>query len=177
MLTLSFLMMATFLLLDTFQATSKPTSLGASEHPDKRVCQFGLLILAASQSSDALLDHIADYLQFISNAKSIWLLLNTSYNHERTQKTTRLCHLLSRRPRYLVVPAGCCIAFCRPLIVPPSCHLVTQAGCRIASHCPLVAPPSRPLVVPAFCHIASPRLLVASPTRPLSVSTGCCVAS
>ena len=71
-------MMAMFLLLDEFWATSKPKLLGASQHPDKRVCQFGLLILAMSQSFDALLDHIADYLLFISNAKLFWFLLNTS---------------------------------------------------------------------------------------------------
>jgi hypothetical protein len=29
-------------------------------------------------SSDTLLDHIADYLQFISNAQSFWFMLNTS---------------------------------------------------------------------------------------------------
>jgi hypothetical protein len=29
-------------------------------------------------SSDALLDHIADSLQFISNAQSFWFMLNTS---------------------------------------------------------------------------------------------------
>jgi len=61
-------MMAMFLLLDKFWATSEQKSLGASQHPDEEVCQFGsliLLILAMSQSSDALLDHIADYLRFI----------------------------------------------------------------------------------------------------------------
>jgi hypothetical protein len=39
-------MMAMFLLLDKFWATSKPKFLGASQHPDEGVCQFGLLILA-----------------------------------------------------------------------------------------------------------------------------------
>ena len=40
------------------------------------VCQFSSLILAMSKSSDALLDHIADYLQFISNAQSLRFTLN-----------------------------------------------------------------------------------------------------
>jgi len=39
-------MMAMLLLLDEFWATSKPKLLGASQHPDEGVCQFGLLILA-----------------------------------------------------------------------------------------------------------------------------------
>jgi len=47
-------MMAMLLLLDEFWATSEPKSLGASQHPDEGVCQFGLLILAMSQSFDAL---------------------------------------------------------------------------------------------------------------------------
>jgi hypothetical protein len=34
------------------------------------------------------LDHIADYLKFISDAQSFWFLLNTSYDHG--------CHLANR---------------------------------------------------------------------------------
>jgi hypothetical protein len=41
-----------------------------------------------SLSSEALLDHIADFLKFISSAQSFWFSLNTSYNHG--------CHLASR---------------------------------------------------------------------------------
>ena len=56
-------MMAMFLLLDKFWATSEQKLLGASQHPDEGVCQFGSLILVMSHSSDALfVDHIADYL-------------------------------------------------------------------------------------------------------------------
>jgi hypothetical protein len=40
-----------------------------------------------SLSSDALLDHIADFLKFISSAQLFWFLLNTSYDHG--------CHLAS----------------------------------------------------------------------------------
>jgi len=40
-----------------------------------------------SLSSEALLDHIADFLEFISSAQSFWFLLNTSYDHG--------CHLAS----------------------------------------------------------------------------------
>ncbi len=41
-----------------------------------------------SSSSEALLDHIGDFLEFISSAQSFWFLLNTSYDHG--------CHLVSR---------------------------------------------------------------------------------
>jgi hypothetical protein len=41
-----------------------------------------------SLSSESILDHIADYLKFISGAQSFWYMLNTSYNHD--------CHLASR---------------------------------------------------------------------------------
>jgi hypothetical protein len=40
-----------------------------------------------SLSSESILDHIADYLKFISGAQSFWYMLNTSYNHD--------CHLAS----------------------------------------------------------------------------------
>jgi len=36
-----------------------------------------------SSRSEALLDHIADYLKFISNTQSFWFTLDTSYNHGR----------------------------------------------------------------------------------------------
>jgi len=41
-----------------------------------------------SSSSEALLDHKADFLKFISNAQLFWVLLNTSYDHG--------CHLANR---------------------------------------------------------------------------------
>jgi len=41
-----------------------------------------------SLSSEALLDHIANFLEFISSAQSFWFLLNTSYGHG--------CHLANR---------------------------------------------------------------------------------
>ncbi len=61
----------------------------------------------------------------------------------------------------LIMPAGCRIASCHPLIAPPSRHLVAPAGCCIVSHHPLVVPPSHPLAAPACCCINSPRPLVA----------------
>jgi hypothetical protein len=41
-----------------------------------------------SLSSEALLDHIANFLKFISSAQSFWFLLDMSYDHG--------CHLASR---------------------------------------------------------------------------------
>jgi hypothetical protein len=44
------------------------------------VFPFGLQILQMSLSSKSILDHIADYLKFISDAQSFWFTLNTSYD-------------------------------------------------------------------------------------------------
>jgi len=44
-------------------------------------------------SSEALLDHNADFLKFVSSAQSFWFSLNTSYDHG--------CHLVNR---FLVDP-------------------------------------------------------------------------
>ena len=41
-----------------------------------------------SQSSQSILDHITDFLKFISNTQSFWFTLDTSYNHG--------CHLANR---------------------------------------------------------------------------------
>ena len=41
-----------------------------------------------SQSSDSILGHIAEILQFISNTQSFWFTLNMSYDHG--------CHLTSQ---------------------------------------------------------------------------------
>jgi hypothetical protein len=41
-----------------------------------------------SQSSQSILDHIAEMLRFISSAQSFWFTLNTSYDHG--------CHLASQ---------------------------------------------------------------------------------
>ena len=41
-----------------------------------------------SQSSQSILDHITDFLKFISNTQSFWFTLDTSYDHG--------CHLANR---------------------------------------------------------------------------------
>jgi hypothetical protein len=45
------------------------------------VFHFGLQILAMSIGYESILDHIADYLQFLSNAQLYWFTLNTSCDH------------------------------------------------------------------------------------------------
>jgi hypothetical protein len=122
-----------------------------------------------SSSSEALLDHIANFLKFFSSAQLFWFLLNTSYDHGcHLARSFRLdpdeyevvSPLVAPPWCHLVLPAGCRIASCRPLIAQPSRCLVAPAGCHIASHCPLIAPPSCQLVAPACSCIASPRPLV-----------------
>ncbi len=57
-----------------------------------------------SQSSESILDHIAEILRFISIAQSFWITLNMSYDHG--------CHLISRfcldpnNDKVLLVVAG-----------------------------------------------------------------------
>jgi hypothetical protein len=41
-----------------------------------------------SESSESILDHIAEMLRFISNTQSLWFTLDMSYDHG--------CHLASR---------------------------------------------------------------------------------
>ena len=137
---------------------------------------------------NALLDHIADYLQFISKAQLFRFTLNTSMtmaatspvNSVWTRKTTRLCRLSSRRPGVVLscqLVVACRIASCHPLIVLPSRQLVAPVCCCIASPCPLNALPSHRLVAPAGCRIASRRPLVAPPSRQLVAPACCCITS
>ena len=64
------------------------------------------------------------------------------------------------------MPAGSCIASCRPLIAPPSCCLVSPAGCCIASCRLLIVLPScclamlavaLPLAILSLLHLSSTR--------------------
>ena len=73
---------------DRFWMLCRLKSVGASYHPDKGVCHFGLQILAMSTRSVSILDHIADYLRFNSNTQLLWFTMVTSYDHG--------CHLASR---------------------------------------------------------------------------------
>ena len=116
------------------------------------MCHFGPLILHMSKRSEVLLDHIADYLQFISNAQSFWFALNASMTMAATspvhsvwtQKTMRLCRLSLRRPG--VVLLACQLVVASPLVVLSLRHplvvllrqLVVVSPLTILSlHCPL----------------------------------------
>jgi hypothetical protein len=157
--------MAIFLSLDEFQTFCELKSGGASYHPDEGVCNFSSLILVMSSSSDALLDHKADFLKFISKAQSFWFSLDTSYDHG--------CYLANRfrldpeEYEALLIVAGVVYK-----IWLASKSRPRPACCHIASPRPLVAPPTHPLVAPAGCcvHHLSTR-------RPLVVSSSCRAAS
>jgi hypothetical protein len=79
------------------------------------VFPFGLQILQMSLSSESILDHIADYLKFISGTQSFWYMLNTSYNHD--------CHLASwfhweqNSYEVLLVVAGLAVAVAVAVVV------------------------------------------------------------
>ncbi len=130
----------------------------------------------------SLRDHIADFLIFLSSAPSNWFLLNASYDDGRhlasrfhlDPEDYKVVSPLAPPPSCcLVVPAGCCIASCCPLIVPPVCHLVAPASCCIASRHPLIAPLSCCHVTPAGCCIASCHHLVPTSSHCL-VAPACC---
>ncbi len=106
-----------------------------------------------TSNSDALFDHIADYLQFISNVQSFWFTLKTSMTMAATspvdsvwtRQTRRLCCLLSRRPgvvllcQLVVALPLVVLSLRRPLIV-LSCQLVFASPLAVLSlRCPLVA--------------------------------------
>jgi len=112
---------------------------------DEGVCHFSLNILAMTSSSDAFLDHIADYLQFIFNAQLFWFMLNMSMTMAATlpvdsvwtRKTTSLCRLSLRRPwcrfvsegflgQFLDVSYFLCLFF---VSMEPE-DLVGERGCR-----------------------------------------------
>jgi len=78
-----------------------------------------------SQSSQSILDHIAEMLRFISNTQSFWFTLNSSYIHGYhpanqpinsvwSRKTTKLCHLSSHSPRVI---SSCQLVFASPVVV------------------------------------------------------------
>jgi hypothetical protein len=151
-------------------------------------------------STEVLLDHIADYLLFLSDAPLFWFTLNTSYNHPHPLVLLSssycatlllshltgwlLCRLLSHRPliilslrRSLFILGWLVVALPlnalppRPLVVPPSCRLIV-----LSLRSPLLVSLCwlvvvSPLIAPSSCHP-----LTTPPSRHL-VPAGCCVAS
>ena len=117
-----------------------------------------------SKRSVVLFDHIADYLQFISNAQSFWFTLNTSITMAATlpvdsvwtQNTTRLCRLSSRRPSVvlacqLVVTSPLVVLSLRRPLVVLSRQLVVASPLAILSlRCPLIVLVRKDFNVSAF---------------------------
>ena len=133
------------------------------------MCHFGPLILHMSKRSVVLFDHIADYLQFISNAQSFWFTLNTSMTMASTlpvdsvwtRKTTRLCHLSSCRPgvvlsyQLVVALPRVVLSLRRPLVVLSRQLVVASPLAFLVLRCPLV--------------VSSCQLVVALPLAVLSL--------
>ena len=116
-----------------------------------------------SPRSESLFDHIADYLQFISNAQSFWFTLNTSMtmaatssvNSVWTRETTKLCRLSSRRPG---VVSSCQLVVTSPLVVLSLLRPLVVLSRQLVVALPLAVLSLRhPLVV------LSRQLVVASP--------------
>ncbi len=59
----------------------QPFYKGSSLHPEELKPNFGCLLLIMSLSFVVLLDHITNYLFFLSDTPSFWFALNMSYNH------------------------------------------------------------------------------------------------
>jgi hypothetical protein len=101
-------------------------------------------------SNEVLLDHIADYLLFLSNSPLFWFTLNTSYDH----------------PCPLILSLS---SHCAALLLS---HLTGWLLRCLSSHCPLVVLSlRRSLVVLRRLVVALP--LVALPSRPLNVPPSC----
>jgi hypothetical protein len=120
-------------------------------------------------SSNGLLDHIADYLQFISNAQSFWFTLNMSMtmaatspvNSVQTRKTTRLCRLLSRRPGVVLS--------CQLVVASPLDILSLRHPLVILLHQLVVASPLTVLSLRCPLVVLSRQLIVTLPLAVLSL--------
>jgi hypothetical protein len=156
------------------------------------------------------LDHIDDYLQFISNAQSFWFTLNTSMamtatspvDSVWTRKTTRLCHLSSRRPGVIlscqlvvssplvVLSLRCPLVVLLRLLVVASPHAILSLRChlvvlsrQLVVTLPLTVLLLRHPLVNSLCQLVVASsllvflLLPALPSRPLIAPAGCCIAS
>ena len=151
-----------------------------------------------------LLDHIADYLQFISNAQSFWFELNTSMTMATTSSVdsvwthkTQGC-VASRRTALVL---SCHASWLSHCLLSSSHCVILSSYCRTSwllhpLHCPLVVllrqlVVALPLTVLSLFHpliVLSHQLVVvlsllvvslrpAPPSRPHVAPAGCCVAS
>jgi len=120
-----------------------------------------------SSSSEALFDHIADFLKFISSTQLFWFSLNTSHNHGchlanrfcLDPNEYKVCCLLSHCPGVLSL---CQPVVASPLVV-PSLHrpLVVSSSCRASwwshclsssSHCTALSSSSHCAALSSSCH-------------------------
>ncbi len=124
--------MEIFLSLKKYPALCKLKLLGALKHPDEAVFHFSLLFLQMPSSSDSILNHIKEYLIFISDAQSFWYTLNTSYNHD--------FHLASRfrlEPNdyeVLLIVAGLALNMRFGFAIKPTARRKFLSGHRFAVH-------------------------------------------
>ena len=114
------------------------------------------------------LDHFADHLIHLSSSSSFWFSLKSSNDNK--------FHLLKRLGTSH--PAGCCIASCRPLIVPPSCPLFALAA-SLLSYCLSLS--SRCALLSSSCRagwllrrLLTRRPLIVSLSRCASLSSSRC---
>jgi hypothetical protein len=124
-------------------------------------------------STEVLLDHIADYLLFLSDALLFWFTLNTSYDHPRPLvllwsshcAALLLSHHTSWLLRYLLLDHPLTIlSLSRSLFVLR--RLVVASPLVAPPSCPLVVLPSHPLIVLSLrCPLidSSRQLVVALP--------------
>ena len=96
------------------------------------VFPFGLQILQMSLSSESILDHIADYLTFISIAHSFWFTLNMSYNHGY-HLASRFC-LEPNDYEVLLVVAGLASYTRLGFAIKPTAWRKFLGGHRFAAH-------------------------------------------
>jgi len=133
-----------------------------------------------SSSSEALLDHIADLLKFISGAQPFWFLLNTSYDHG--------CHLANHfrldPDKYRLLSSPHCAALlssCRASWLShhlsPSSHCATLSSSFCASwllhclspssHCATLSSTRQASLLPHHLSLSSQ----CAPHRPLVLSS------
>ncbi len=105
-------------------------------------------------STEVLLDHIADYLLFLSDAPLFWFTLTTSYNHPPPLILLMSSHFAALSLSHLTGWLLCRLLSYRPLVVLSLRRsllvlrrLVVASPLVTPPFCPLVVPPSRPLIL------------------------------
>ncbi len=98
-------------------------------------------------STEVVLDHIADYLLFLSYAPLFWFTLTTNYNHPRPLILLESSHFAAPSLSHLTGWLLCHLSSHRPLVV-LSLRRSLLVLRRLVVASPLVMLPSRPLVVP-----------------------------